>query len=317
MRSVASRPLPPSSSSARAPARISGRLGRHSRAIDVRQLAMDFDAPSRAATASHPAPLLVALPPEPKVSLESVPTSVALATSTTQAGLDDTHRHHAAAWRVERSLEAALGASRVVWTQNRRTVLSSRRVEAGLVVRLHRVFATADDAVLDALGRYLKTGERRASTAISRFVDESRSRIAGAEPARTRPLVSRGAVHDLGGLFEELAMEHFLGRMDGVAITWGRPSPRRRRRRSIRLGTYSKDELLIRVHPALDQDWVPRFFVRFIVFHEMLHHVEPAREGRGRTEFHTKSFRTRERAFHDHDRAIAWERTHLSRLLRG
>ena len=73
----------------------------------------------------------------------------------------------------------------------------------------------------------------------------------------------------------------------------------------------------MRVHPALDQAWVPRFFVRFIVFHEMLHHVEPAHEGRGRTQFHTKTFRARERAFHDHDRALAWERAHLGRLLRA
>ncbi len=269
---------------------------------------MDFDAPA----AAFPVPVFpatvfpaVVYPPTPHPApgrvLEGPAASAAL-TGTS---------------RVERSLEAALGASRVVWTANRRTVLSSRRVEAGLVVRLHRVFATASDEVLDALGRYLKTGERRASSAISRFVDESRDQIAGAERTRARSLVSRGAVHDLAGLFDELAADHFPGLMAGVQITWGRSSPSRRRRRSIRLGTYSKDELLIRVHPALDQEWVPRFFVRFIVFHEMLHHVEPAREGQGRTEFHTKAFRARERAFHDHDRALAWERTHLSRLLRG
>lgn len=297
MRSVASRSLEePVASGQRSPAR-------RVRRIDARQLAMDFDA---AASLPEPLPLLRLVDATPEIGAPTTPPAA------------DPARHLAAASRVELHLEAALGASRVVWTQNRRTVLSSRRVEAGLVVRLHRVFATASDDVLDALGRYLKTGERGASNAISRFVDASRDRIAQGEPVRQRPLVARGAVHDLGGLFDELASEHFSGLMAGVRITWGKgATTRRRRRRSIRLGTYSKDELLIRVHPALDQDWVPRFFVRFIVFHEMLHHVEPAREGRGRTEFHTKTFRARERAFHDHDRALTWERTNLGRLLRA
>ena len=90
-----------------------------------------------------------------------------------------------------------------------------------------------------------------------------------------------------------------------------------RRRRSIRLGTYSFDERLIRVHPKLDEAWVPHFFVRFIVFHEMLHHVEPARETRSRTEFHTPAFRARERAYPEYERSIAWERANLRQLLRS
>jgi hypothetical protein len=36
-----------------------------------------------------------------------------------------------------------------------------------------------------------------------------------------------------------------------------------------------------------------------------------------RTEFHTPSFRARERAYPEYERSIAWERANLGRLLRA
>ena len=176
------------------------------------------------------------------------------------------------------------------------------------------MFTRAPDEVIDAVGRYLAHGDRRASSAISAYVDAHRP-IA---PCAPRNLVARGAVHDLDELFAELEREQFVGLLDGVGITWGRRAPRRARRaRTIRMGTYSLDERIIRIHPKLDQAWVPRFFVRFIVFHEMLHHVEPARETAARTEFHTPAFRAREQAYPDYARSIAWEKANIRQLLRS
>ncbi len=247
--------------------------------IDPRQIAIDFDA-------------VLALP-EPEPTPVVVP----------------------AEDRVVMILTPRVGACHVVWTDNRRTVLSSLRQQGRMVVRIHRIFAAAPDDLVDAIGRYLVNGDRQASTAISRFVDANRHGIAKAAP---RNLEARGETHDLAGIFEELEREHFVGQFAGVGITWGRHghSPRRRRR-SIRLGTYSHDERVIRVHPSLDQAWVPRFFIRFIVFHEMLHHVEPARVTEARTEFHTPAFRAREKAYPEYERSIAWEKANLGRLLRA
>jgi hypothetical protein len=245
--------------------------------IDPRQLAIDFASPS----APDPAPI------------EAAPT----------------HEE-----RIALLLSPRLGACDVVCTENRRTVLSTLRRAGRTVVRLHRVFTRAPDDVIDAVGLYLAHGDRRASRAISAYVDANRP-----PPSATpRNLVGRGAVYDLDELFGELEREQFAGQLTGVGITWGRRGPRSSRRaRTIRMGTYSFDERVIRVHPKLDQAWVPRFFVRFIVFHEMLHHVEPARETASRTEFHTPSFRARERAYPDYERAIAWERANIRQLLRS
>lgn len=218
--------------------------------------------------------------------------------------------------RIAALLTPHVGACEVVWTQNRRTVLSSLRDAGTMIVRMHRIFEAAPDELVDAMGRYLVGGDRKASAAISRFIDANRHAITSTRAPRA--LEARGAIHDLRALFDELEGEHFAGQFGDVGITWGRRghSPRSRRR-SIRLGTYSHDERVIRVHPTLDEAWVPRFFVRFIVFHEMLHHVEPAKFHPLRTEFHTPEFRARERAYPEYERSIAWERANLGRLLRG
>ena len=92
---------------------------------------------------------------------------------------------------------------------------------------------------------------------------------------------------------------------------------RGRRRKSIQLGTYSADERLMRIHPMLDQEWVPDFYVESVIFHELLHHELGAEEKDGRRCFHTPEFRRRERAFECFARAQVWEKENLSRLLRG
>jgi hypothetical protein len=73
----------------------------------------------------------------------------------------------------------------------------------------------------------------------------------------------------------------------------------------------------IRVHPALDRPDVPRFFVEYIVFHEMLHQLFPSDRHTGRHVHHPRAFRDRERAFPRYEAALAWEKQHLHRLLRG
>ncbi len=250
------------------------------------------------------APALLESVDTPRAPALAVPQPLGAASET----LDD------AASRIARRLVASLGPSAVVWTENRRTVLSSRRKDGRVVVRMNRIFAQAPGELVDAIGKYLATGDRPSSRAISRYTETHRTAIAQTRP---RTLEPRGSVHDLSAIFADLEQRELPGLLAGVGITWGRHGPLSPgRRRSIRLGTYSHDDHVIRVHPRLDQAWVPVFFVRFIVFHEMLHHVEPARVTEHRTEFHTPAFRARERSYADYEQAIAWERANLGRLLR-
>jgi hypothetical protein len=72
----------------------------------------------------------------------------------------------------------------------------------------------------------------------------------------------------------------------------------------------------IRIHPALDKPDVPRFFVAFIVFHEMLHQLFPSERDAGRHVHHPRAFRAREKTFAQFTAAMQWEREHLNQLLR-
>src|SRR5690606_25166299 len=130
-------------------------------------------------------------------------------------------------------------------------------------------------------------------------------------------LVTEGLFHDLQRLYNEVNRLHF-GNEVRARITWGRMPPSRRRR-SIRFGSYTVEDNLIRIHPLLDQDFVPRYFVRYIVFHEMLHaHLGVKEASNGRRCVHTREFRERECAYPGYEEALAWQNNpaNLRKLLR-
>ncbi len=186
------------------------------------------------------------------------------------------------------------------------------------------MFLDAPDEIIEELLSYLAEGDARASRRIESYIEENRHRIK--RRGRRVLLRTRGAHHDLRALLDAVVEEHFsedvVGEVAGpdmtsVEITWGRlPPRRRRRRRSIRLGTYTHDAQLIRIHPALDQASVPSFFVAFVIFHELLHHVVPARPIGSRLDHHPPAFKRRERAHPDYQRALRWETQNLDALLR-
>lgn len=124
-----------------------------------------------------------------------------------------------------------------------------------------------------------------------------------------------GCYHDLDDILKELRARHFPECGD-VAIEWGRWSGRVRTR-SIRFGAYQPEQCQIRVHPALDQSFVPKCFVEYIVYHELLHHIIPPVRLNGRYQIHSAAFRQREHAFPAYAEAIAWRNRHLRRLLRS
>lgn len=211
------------------------------------------------------------------------------------------------------TLAARFGeAVRLTITDNRRTMVSGGRKNGRLDLRLHRMFLDAPEEVIAALHGYLAKRDRRAGRVIDRFIDDKRSTIRHRN--RRISIRTKGTHHDLGLMFAALEQQHFSGELEGVRITWGRRSTRAKQR-SIRLGTYTLAEQLIRVHPVLDNDWVPAFYVEAVVFHEMLHHVLPPVHGSKRTSFHTPEFRRRERLFPSHAASEVWEKANLTRLL--
>ena len=65
-----------------------------------------------------------------------------------------------------------------------------------------------------------------------------------------------------------------------------------------------------------DQEWVPLWFLQYVLYHEMLHAFVPeeALPG-GRRRVHTDEFYRRERKFRGYHRARRWEADNLARFL--
>ena len=225
--------------------------------------------------------------------------------------------HEGSRQSLERRLVAAfLGPVRLSITDNRHTIVSHSTHAGVLVVRLHHMFLDAAPRVVDALVRYLVLGDRDASLRVSAFIDAHSSRLA-CRVSRSGPLVTRGKTHDLLSIFRELNERYFGGACDAL-VTWGQRSRKSAvPRRSLKLGSYSDVDRLARIHPVLDRPWVPRYFVAFVLYHELLHHMIPAARGEGRRQLHPPELRAREREFRAFDRAHAWERRNLHRLFRS
>jgi hypothetical protein len=213
---------------------------------------------------------------------------------------------------------AALVAEPVRLTvhDNRSTMVSWRRVSGRLHYRVHHMFLDAPAEVVEALAAFGHPGaaarRRSAGRRIDAYVRRHRTRIGEGRPVR---LQARGRFHDLKVLFEEENASWF-GNAVTARIGWGTLRGGGRQR-SIKTGVYLHDLRVIRIHPALDQPEVPEFYVRSVVFHEMLHQVVPVVERRRRRLVHPAEFRRQERAHPDFARARAWESANLHLLLGG
>jgi hypothetical protein len=111
--------------------------------------------------------------------------------------------------------------------------------------------------------------------------------------------------HDLVALADEVRREYFPEE-NALPVRWGHRI-RRKRRRSIRLGSYNNDTNEIRIHPLLDSPTVPRTFIQSIIHHEYLHHILGAD--------HDRRFRRHERMFRYFREADMWLKKNLHELL--
>lgn len=196
------------------------------------------------------------------------------------------------------AFERALGRPvELTLTDNSSSLFTARRKNGAVAVRIHRMFADAGNDVVEELVAYAR-GARKSTPHFRQYVRQNGHRIRERPPRRVA-LRPRGRHHDLMVLFDELNAEYFGGELR-AGVTWGLPPRKGRVARRI-LGSWSPRTGTIRLSPLLDRRWVPRYYVRFVLYHEMLH----ARlGGLG----HTAGFRRLERRFKEFERAAAYER---------
>ncbi len=111
--------------------------------------------------------------------------------------------------------------------------------------------------------------------------------------------------HLLDALATEIHRTYFL-KYPPLPVRWGHQITRKRRR-SIRLGSYNHHTSEIRIHPLLNAPQTPAFFIQSIIHHEYLHHIFGAS--------HNRRFHAHERKFRYYREAQEWIRRNLFMLL--
>lgn len=210
------------------------------------------------------------------------------------------------------ALQTAYGAPlRLRVTDNTSSLVSmraGRTVDEPPSVSVHHMFVRADGATLRALAQFLRRPTPASRSAIRDYMDRNMDSVRAGAGVQLR-LCSRGRVYDLHTLAEQVNRDFFGGRIE-ARITWARRRPSTRaRRRHIAFGSFDHKMRVIRINPQLDCETVPELFVRFVIYHEMLHaDLEPEKDGDGRRRVHTPEFRRREKTHPDYERAMQWEK---------
>jgi predicted metal-dependent hydrolase len=209
---------------------------------------------------------------------------------------------------LDRQVAVTFGRAR---TQPVRATFDNGRVE----IRLHEFFAKAPGEVIQDLAAWLRSGRRarNACRRLDRWIDEQLAALPR-DAHRRIAVRTRGSVHDLDPMADSLLANEFVGDFSSHARpvwTWGKRG-RTQARRSLQLGCYVREAHLVRIHTVLDQRAVPAWFVRFVLFHEMLHAALP-----GEKRPHGPAFCERERAHPDYPAAVAWQKRHLDLLIRS
>lgn len=111
--------------------------------------------------------------------------------------------------------------------------------------------------------------------------------------------------HHLESLAGEVHRTYFF-KYPPLPVRWGHQTSRKRRR-SIRLGSYNHQTTEVRIHPLLNGKHVPAFFIQSVIYHEYLHHLLGGA--------HNRRFHAQERKYRYHRESQEWIRRNLFLLL--
>ncbi len=133
---------------------------------------------------------------------------------------------------------------------------------------------------------------------------------------RLLPFAHEGRYFDLRAVFDRLNTKYFANALKRYTIVWGRKRKLPPREYFV-FGTIQEHDRMIRIHPLLDQRFVPVWFLEYVIYHEMCHAVVRDKyDPSGRRIVHHEKFWEREQRFPHFRKAKRWEDENLARFLR-
>ena len=196
----------------------------------------------------------------------------------------------------------------IIVNNNKTTLLKlikNTKTEAHLSI--HRIFLKSPRHIEEAIVQFINGPRTRNMRKILRqFIVERLNNSDNAQKVNKK-LYHKGIVYDLIKIFDNLNVEYFDQKLD-LSITWFGRSQHKPMLAGKTLGQYDKSLKLIKINKILDHTFIPLYFISFVIFHEMLHHVIPAYTSKnGYCRYHHKVFKEREKQFKHYQQAINWE----------
>jgi hypothetical protein len=212
---------------------------------------------------------------------------------------------------IRKSLETMTGRPvSLSITNNTASLLSIRPTQDFVSLRMHWMFLKAGDDIIREIAHFIRKRKGR-TPLIRQFIHENKNciRVRDCNAGSPVAIRTKGRFHDLGEMFASLNDTYFGGGVSSL-ISWGKRNSRRIVRRRI-LGSFSEHTNTIWINPVLDRRNIPAFFLRNIIYHEMLHSVMKQGRKNGRRLVHSPAFRERERMFGEYEKAVSWEKKHF------
>jgi len=179
---------------------------------------------------------------------------------------------------------------------------------------IHKIFLTAPDEVVSAIALYVKGVKHEKSERLLRgYIQSHLPTLDYSCRVDESSLCHQGAVYNVFQIYQNLNKLYFGGKLN-LQITWYGRAVRKRRSKVI-FGEYHDALRLVKIHRILDDAFFPDYFVSFIVYHEMVHHIVAGKfDSKGTYRVHTAEFKARERLFQYYEKAVKWEKANKEKI---
>ncbi len=181
-------------------------------------------------------------------------------------------------------------------------------------ISLHRHFLEAPLSVLDSLVTYIISKKKEDFLPIKQFIYSIQKILDFSDLVDQEDMTYKGEYFDLLEEYNFVNEHYFNGSLE-LKITWFKPVYKTFRH--ITFGSYDRQYKLIRVNKLLDHKNVIDQYIKYLIFHEMLHEVYPSEMLKsGRYQMHGKAFKEHEKKFPNFTQMKKFEKYFMKNIWR-